>query len=380
MIGPSGPWRIAIDAHMVGTGETGNETYVRGLLRGLRRIDDRNAYLLYTTDPALLPADLRGDRFQPRRVAPAGNLPRVGYAMPRAAWHDRLDLLHVTYTLPPALRCRRVVTVHDISYKLFPDTFSPRDRLLLSLAVPLSLARADRVITVSESARRDILRHYRLDGRKVVAIPEAAEEHFRPVWGRAELDRVRARYRLPDRYILAVGNLQPRKNLRRLIEAFARLKGAGTIPHGLVLVGRSRWRGLDVLDAVKAFGLADEMVLTGYVPDADLPTLYSAAEVFVYPSLYEGFGLPPLEAMVCGTPVIASATSSLPEVVGDAAVLIDPTDVGDLTTALTRVLSDAALRQRLSTAGVARAARFSWDDTARRTLAVYEEVLRGSAP
>jgi glycosyltransferase involved in cell wall biosynthesis len=360
---------------MVGTGETGNETYIRGLVRGLRAVDDRNAYLLYTTDPALLPESLLDDRFRARRVSPAGNIPRLGYAMPRAAAQDRLDLLHVTYTLPPFLRCTSVVTVHDIAYALFPHTFSPRDRLLLSIAVPLSMRRAQRVITVSDAARRDILRHYRVAAEKVVAIPNAVEDHFRPAPDQDAWARVRARYGLPDRYILAVGNLQPRKNLRRLIEAFAALRAASRIDQRLVLVGKGLWRESDVFGAIKAHGLEEEVIATGYVPDADLPVLYRAADVFVYPSLYEGFGLPPLEAMACGTPVITSNDSSLPEVVGDAALLIEPTDVGDLATALARLLGDAALRGRLVAAGLARAARFSWEETARRTLAVYAGAM-----
>ena len=370
--------RIAIDAHMVGTHETGNETYIRGLVGGLHTVDAYNAYLLYTTDPALLPPRLVNGRFQPRRISPGGNIPRVGYAMPRAARHDHLDLLHVTYTLPPFLRCRTVVTVHDISYAFFPQAFSRRDRLLLSVAVPSSMRRADRVITVSESARRDIIRHYRIAEHKIVAIPEAAEEHFTPIRACDDLARVRTRYQLPERYILAVGNLQPRKNLRRLIEAFAFLKGAERVPQRLVLVGKGLWRESEIFDDIRARGLEGEIIATGYVPDADLPALYSAADVFVYPSLYEGFGLPPLEAMACGTPVIASTASSLPEVVGDAALLVDPLHTGELVMALRRVLTDGALHQHLASAGVVRAAHFSWAETARRTLAVYHDVLHGA--
>jgi glycosyltransferase involved in cell wall biosynthesis len=376
---PARAFRIAIDAHMIGTGETGNETYIRGLVRGLQQVTTQHEYLLYTTDPALLPARLLGERFRARQVAPAGNIPRLAYGMPRAARQDRLDLLHVTYTLPLFLPCRTVVSVHDISYVFFPEAFSPRDRVLLSLAVPLSMRRADRVLTISEHARRDIVQHYRVPEWKVTAIPLAAEEHFQPVAAADELARVRARYRLPERYILAVGNLQPRKNLRRLIEAFATLRAAGTITQRLVLVGKNLWRESEVFAAIRARGLVDEVVATGYVPDADLPAIYSAADVFVYPSLYEGFGVPPLEAMSCGTPVIASNSSSLPEVVGDAALLVDPTNTGELTAALERLLTDEVVSARLRVAGRKQAARFSWTETARRTLAVYEEVIARGA-
>lgn len=369
------PWRIAIDAHMIGTGETGNETYIRGLIGGLNRVDGCNRYLLYTTDPTLLPANLTGDRFRPRRISPAGNVPRIAYAMPRAARHDRLDLLHVTYTLPPAITCRSIVSVHDISYRFFPEAFSPRDRLLLSIAVPLSMRRASRVITLSANARQDILREYRIPDWKVVAIPLAAEHHFQPVRDQTVLKGIRERYRLPERFILAVGNLQPRKNLLRLIEAFGALRQAGYREHRLILVGQSRWKESDLLTAIQGLGLENEIITTGYVPDEHLAAIYSAADVFVYPSLYEGFGLPPLEAMACGTPVITSATSAIPEVVGDAALLVEPTDVRALAVALERVLSNPDERQRLGKAGMARAAQFSWNETARRTLDVYHDVL-----
>lgn len=370
--------RIAIDAHMVGTHETGNETYIRGLIQGLRAVDAGNEYLLYTTDPGLLPTALTGENFRPRRIAPGSNIPRLGYAMPRAAWHDRLDLLHVTYTLPPLLRCRSVVAVHDISYVFFPEAFSPRDRFLLSMTVPLSMRRASRVVTLSEATRRDIIRHYKVPGRQVVAIPLAAEEHFRPVRDDATLARVRAQYGLPERYILAVGNLQPRKNLGRLIEAFAALRRDGRIAHRLALVGKGLWKESEVFGTIREHGLQEEVIATGYIPDADLPAIYSGADAFVYPSLYEGFGLPPVEAMACGAPVITSNTSALPEVVGDAAITVTPTDTGAIAAALERVLGDEGLRRELRARGYERVARFTWRETARRTLAVYEAALAGA--
>ena len=233
------PSRIAIDAHMVGTGETGNETYVRGLVGGLRALDGDHDYLLYTPDPALIPATLLGERVRARRVVPGDNFRRIGVAMPRAALRDRLDLLHATYILPPWLPCKAVVTVHDITFRTHPETFSLRDRLLLSLAVPRSMRRAARVLTISEASRRDIIRHYHLPAAKVVAIPLAAEASFQPVRDPAQLAAVRARYGLPERYILAVGNLQPRKNLGRLIAAVATLRAVRGDDCRLVLVGQS---------------------------------------------------------------------------------------------------------------------------------------------
>jgi glycosyltransferase involved in cell wall biosynthesis len=369
------PCHIAIDAHMVGTHETGNETYVRGLVGGLRQIDQQNDYALYTTDPTLLPPTMLGARFRPRRITPSANIPRLAWGMPRAARQDRLDLLHVTYTLPPALACRTVVSVHDISYTIFPEAFSPRDRLLLSLAVPLSMRRADAVITISEAARRDILKRYRLNPAKVTTTHLGVESHFQPVRDRATLVEIRARYRLPEQFLLAVGNLQPRKNLQRLIEAFATLRRDGRITAKLVLVGKTLWRVSEIFASIQGYGLADEVITTGYVPDEDLAAIYSAATVFVYPSLYEGFGLPPLEAMACGTPVLTSNTSSLPEVVGEAAITVDPLATGALALAIERLLGDAALRQDLIGRGLIHAQGFTWEATAAQTREVYGKVL-----
>ncbi len=367
--------RIAIDAHMVGTGETGNETYIRGLSAGLRALDSDHDYLLYTPDPALIPDAILGDRIRARQVVPGDNFRRLGLAMPRAALRDRLDLLHATYILPPWLPCKAVVTVHDITFRTHPETFSLRDRLLLSLAVPRSMRQAARVLTISESSRRDIIRYYRLPAAKVVTVPLAAEESFRPVRDPAQLAAVRARYGLPERFVLAVGNLQPRKNLARLIDAIAALRAARGDDCRLVLVGQPFWRHSELDQAVAAHGLRDVVIATGYVPAEDLPAIYSAATVFAYPSLYEGFGLPPLEAMACGTPVVVGDTSSLPEVVGDAALLVDPRDTGAIAAAIARLLDDPALRERLRQAGFARAAMFSWRETARRTVEVYDTVL-----
>lgn len=369
------PTRIAIDAHMVGGEETGNERYIQGLVGGLRALGEGNEYLLYTPDPALLPPDLLARHIRARRVVPADNFRRVGLAMPRATRQDRADLLHVTYTLPPLLPCPAVVTVHDISYRLYPETFSLRDRLLLSLAVPRSMRRAARVITDSEAARRDIIRHYRLPGAKVAAIPLAAGEQFREGIAPETVAAVRARYRLPERFILAVGNLQPRKNLRRLIDAYAALRTSHPVDCHLVLVGQPYWRHAELARVITMHGLEERVITTGYVADEDLPAIYRAATIFAYPSIYEGFGLPPLEAMACGTAVVTSNTSSLPEVIGEAGLLVDPFDTGAIAAALRRLLDDADLRERLRKAGLRRAADFSWREVARRTVHVYEAAI-----
>ena len=252
-----------------------------------------------------------------------------------------------------------------------------------------------RIITVSEHAKREIMACYAIPADKIAVTYEAAGEQYRPITDPAALQTVRTKYGIPNGpFILALGNLQPRKNIRRLVEAFARVVNSEqtTVKNGqsfqnadhcslptvhcsLVIAGKAQWRESEIFQAVRDRGLEDAVILPGYVDDADLPALYSAATVFVYPSLYEGFGLPPLEAMACGTPVISSNAASLPEVVSDAALSIDPTDIDALAQALVEVLSSPERHEDLRQRGLRRVAQFSWDRCAAETLSVYREAL-----
>jgi glycosyltransferase involved in cell wall biosynthesis len=368
--------RIAIDAHMVGTRETGNETYVVNLSKALASIDTTNEYRLYTHNPALLPAELlRPSNFSALRVKPGLSAIRIPLSMPYLSWKDGHDLLHVNYIAPPVSPCPTVVTIHDISYEFFPEFFSARDRMLLSTLVPFSARGASKIITASQSTKRDIVERYGVDPERVVVTPYAADSQFRPLPDQGDLRAVREVYGLGEEFILTVGNLQPRKNLPRLIEAFAQLIERRAIRHQLVIAGQAFWRGSEVSRQVEERHLHEHVVFTGYVPQEHLVLLYNAAALFVYPSLYEGFGLPPLEAMACGTPVITSNRSSLPEVVGEAALLVEPHRTEDLAQAILDVLSSDTLQSELRAKGLERASSFSWETTAKRTLAVYEEVL-----
>lgn len=360
---------------MVGEQETGNETYVINLLRGLQAIGVPGELMILITDQECLARRVRlGQQFIPVHV-PRSPLIRIPLSIPNLVHRYKIDLLHVTYVAPPALNCRTVVSIHDITYEHFPTHFSLRDRLVLSMLVPRSARQAAMVITLSECTRRDLIERYRLPPTRVVVIPLAAGAEFRPILDKRQLETIKRRYATGERFILAVGNLQPRKNLGRLVEAYAFLRTQLDAMPTLVIVGKAQWRASELSRKVAALGLQQEVVFTGYVPDEDLALLYSAADAFVYPSLYEGFGLPPLEAMACGTPVVCSKTSSLPEVVGDAAITVDPTNVDELTQAIRQVLVNDDLRAWLREAGLRRAAMFSWQETARRTLQVYRRVL-----
>lgn len=367
--------RVGIDAHMVGERETGNETYIVGLAEGLRALGSPHTYRLLTPHPERLhrlgegTGDVRARRTL-RLPAPL----RIPFGLPVASRHERLDLLHVTYVAPPA-SVPVVVLVHDVAYHLFPETFSPRLRWQLSLLIPLSIARARRLLTDTEAGRRDLEALYPAARGKTAAVHLGVRSIFRPIYDADVLAAVRARYCLPARFLLSVGDLQPRKNLGALLDAFAAL--APRHPDlDLVIVGKDKWRGASVAARVHELGLGPRVHLTGYVPDADLVALYNLAAAFVYPSRYEGFGLPPIEAMACGLPTITSTAAAIAEVVGDAALTIPPDDTLALAAAIEQVIADPDLSLHLAAAGRTRADRYTWLRTARCTEHVFEEALR----
>jgi len=267
------------------------------------------------------------------------------------------------------------VTVHDLSFELFPEFFSPRDLLILRSFVRFSARRAARVIAVSQSTKRDLVDLYGLNPDQIVVTHEAPAAHFRPA-SETEYETSRTKYGLHRPFILAVGNLQPRKNLLRLIDAYGQLRASNEIQHQLVIVGKAKWREAQVFQLVQKLRLEQEIVFTGYISDSDLRLLYAAADLFAYPSLYEGFGLPVLEAMACGAPVVTSDVASIPEVAGEAAILVDPRDVNAIAKAIHTVLTDADVRRRLKSAGLERVKMFSWEKTARQTLDVYQQVFQ----
>jgi len=283
-------------------------------------------------------------------------------------------LFHATeHLLLPFRRLPTVLTVHDLIFDHLPQAHKWLNRRYLKLAMPLFTRRATHIIAVSEATRRDLIRLYGLPADKITVIYEAADPRFSP---RNALERqtVRATYGLPARYILYVGTIEPRKNLLRLLRAWEPLYGAGEAPP-LVIVGKRGWLSGDFFAAVERSPARDGVIITGYLLDDDLPAVFSAATLFVFPSLYEGFGLPPLEAMACGTPVLCSNRSSLPEVVGEAALTVDPANVEAIRHAMRRLLRDAALREALRRKGLEQAARFSWQQAAEETLRLYRRLL-----
>jgi glycosyltransferase involved in cell wall biosynthesis len=369
--------RIAIDAHSVGTRLAGNETYAVNLIEALAQIDQTNHYTLYVTKNEAV------DRFKDRwpnfsivRTLPHSPLIRIPLILSAELRRHPVDVLHVQFTAPPLAPCPVVVSIHDLSFEHLPETFKRRSRMQMRLTIRRSARNAAHILALSKSVRDDIIQTYRLPPDRITTIPLAAAPHFRPVTNAKDLQRVRHTYGITGDYILSVGSLQPRKNLRRLVQAYSRLRDASLrvkLPT-LVLVGKKAWLFGDTLRAIEQSGVGDQVLLTDYVSETDLPALYSGALCFVYPSYFEGFGLPPLEAMQCGTPVIVGNRTSLPEVVGDAGLLVNPFDEGEITEAMARLIDNPDLREELRVKGLERAAKFTWQETARRTLDVYRQV------
>ncbi|MBI4581052.1 MAG: glycosyltransferase family 4 protein [Planctomycetes bacterium] len=400
----AGPFRIGLDGDTLGRNRTGDESYLASLMRALARIDDRNDYRVYVRDAEavgrLFGGKETGDRSQEsgeKRQTEENGLPRFTFrtVRPRSIWlrhpvgfplalrRDPVDLLHVQYFVPPFCRCPVVITVHDISFAARPEFFTLRDRLLLSALVPPSLRRADRIITDARHTKNEFVRIYGLDPARIEVIPLAADPRYRVMDADACRGFVRQRHGLDApglsaskaSFILYVGTLQPRKNPHTLIDAYAMFRRRSGLPHKLLIVGKLKYKYGPVFDAIARSGVEQDIIFTGFVPDDDLPRYYNAADLFVFPSQYEGFGLPVVEAMACGTPVITTNVSSLPEVAGDAAILVDPLDAEAFCEAMTRVLTEPQIARELRDAGLAQAASFSWDRTARETLAVYNKVL-----
>ena len=371
--------RIAIDARKLR--DYGIGTYVRNLLRHLARLDQTTEYVLLCQ-----PADIEiATRARARTSArcPTGRRAysvREQFSIPLDLRREEVDLFHAPhYVLPPLTPCKSVVTIHDCIHLRFPQYLPNRLGYAYARAsLWMATHRAGRVLTVSEASKRDILRYFRVPESKIDVIYNAIDERFgERADGRRRSAQVRERYQLNDPFVLYAGNIKPHKNLERLIEAFHTLRRGGLEHVKLLIIGDEISKYATLRRAVHRHKLHKHVRFFGFVPDKTLASLYRLAGVFVFPSLYEGFGLPPLEAMASGTPVITSNVSSLPEVVGDAALLIDPYDPDAIADAMRRVLTDPALARATCARAASRASQqFSWERSVRRVREIYGEVLR----
>lgn len=374
--------RIAIDYTAAVRQRAGIGRYTRGLVRALAEVDHETAYLLFSAG-----------REAPERPWPANfrkrELPlsdrhlailwqRLRLPFPVELLTGPIDLFHSPdFTLPPVRRARTVLTIHDLSFLRHPECFSKPLLGYLLANVPRAVGRADFLLADSESTRQDLIELLSVPPERVAVVYPGVEAHFAPLADAAPLEAHLARYGIRRPYLLGVGTLQPRKNFVRLIRAYYALRERYRIPHRLVIAGGKGWLFEEIEETIHALRLEEWVQITGFIPDEDLPALYQGADVFAFPSLYEGFGIPILEALACGTPVVTSNTSSMPEAAGKAALFVDPEDVEALAEALWTLLQDAALRNALRACGFEQVKHFSWAASARKVCSIYRHLIEG---
>ncbi len=355
--------KIAVNAWFLDTDlehTTGSGQYARCVLDEISR----------------LAPDVRLEMVKPRRRDDWSKLYFEQVQFPREAARMKADIAFVPYWAPPlASRVPVVVTIHDVSYEAHPEWFRWSNRLSFRLFSRWAAKTARRIITVSEYSKTEIMKHYRTPENKIRVISEAVGEGFQRILDKNCLDQTKQKYNINRPFILFVGQIHTRRNIERLLQVFYDLKTKKKIDHQLILVGQNIWPFLDLDSRIKENGLEGEVIYLDYIPRPDLVGLYNLASVFVYPSLYEGFGLPPLEAMACGTPVVSSNVASIPEVVGNAGLLVDPYNAGELSEAIWSIINNPALRSDLIQKGFERVKQFSWEKAARETLRVYEEAI-----
>jgi glycosyltransferase involved in cell wall biosynthesis len=377
--------RIGIDGKVLSQRIGGIGRYAIKLVEALLALRTRECpdlELVIFTAPQTDPVILNGMRASicARFQRFKSTLLRSSVLLPAGVVLDHIDVFHGLDQsgIPFFFKMKKaVVTIHDVIPLVLPEAFPPRHRLVLATAFARVRRQADKVIVPSIAAAEDVERYLKMERERIIVIPMGCEPRFQPLVNPVRAVTVRQRYTLPERYALFVGTLEPRKNIDTLLQAFWRFRAERPQDDlKLVVAGGKGWgdeRFFATLDRLK---VREQVIFTGYVADDDLPDLYRGAQMFVYPSLYEGFGLPILEAMACGIPVITSNRASLPEVAGNAALLVDPTRPDELAAAMSAIVSNGALHEELQRKGIARAKDFTWEDVARRTLAVYRSLSR----
>lgn len=381
---------IGIDYTAAAWQGAGIGRYSRELIRAIVAQGDTHHYSLFYAAGGLAPdspylADLRQlcDTYAHVRRVPIPLSPRrltqlwqrLRIPLPVELFTGRLDLLHAPDFVLPPTRARTLVTIHDLSFLVHPECAEPSMVRYLTDAVPRGLRRANVILADSQATRNDLVRLLAIDPARVELVYPGVGPRFCHMPAETT-EPVRRRLGLPDHFVLFVSTLEPRKNLVRLLEAFAQVVQNDNSNLHLVIAGRRGWLYEDIFAAIERLDLRERVQLLDYVHDNDLPAVYNLAAAFAYPSIYEGFGIPPLEALACGTPTVVADNSSLPEVVADAAVLVSAEDVGSIASGIARVVSDTELRARLRAAGPAQARKFTWEQAAKRVLACYQRAVQ----
>ncbi|MBA4417139.1 MAG: hypothetical protein C0392_04415 [Syntrophus sp. (in: bacteria)] len=368
--------RLGIDFHLAEREGTGNCTYMRNLVESLVKADRDNEYILYVTD-ARLPYYSTFKSFPKVRLrslkfkSPFLRIPLLGLM----TFMDGIDIFHTNYYGPPFFRGKMILTVHDLSFLHIPECFTNFERVKDQVLIPRNIRKAGKVLTVSEYSKQDIINNYHISPDHVEVGYNGAGPIFKPIADPQRASDVVRGYGISKKYILYVGRLNKRKNLSSLVKAFTILKETKNIPHQLVIGGIKDFLPSDEMESINSSSYKNDIIFTGYLPEEHLPLLYGLADVFVYPSLYEGFGLPCLEAMSCGCPVVSSNLTSLPEVVGDAGILVNPLNVHEISQAIFEVISNDGLRSEMVLKGFEQAKQFSWEKTAKKMLEVCEKLI-----
>jgi glycosyltransferase involved in cell wall biosynthesis len=372
--------RIGINFHTVDHYISGVDYYALGLLKGLLHIDGQDKYVVFTNQPELIKVNVPSS--QNLTIVPVKHaktrLVRIIWEhtlLPRLAVKHKLDVLHCTSYMCPLHNTSvpYVLTIHDTIAIDYPLWCKKTNALYFNLFMKTAIKKASHVITVSRCTADDLKRNFDLPHSKVRVIYSGIDDIFKAEKDSRRCSEIRTRYNLPERYILFVGNIEPKKNIWVLMCVNKRLKEKD-MPHKLVIVGKRSWEAEVELDEITKQVKAGNIVRAGYVDRNDLPFVYQMADVFVFPSLYEGFGFPPLEAMACGTPVVSSSRGALNETVAGAALTIDPSNIQQITQAIISMITDSALREKHIRMGLKQSSLFNWEKTARETLSVYEEV------
>ena len=368
--------RIGINARYIQS-PYGIATYLLNLILNLKKIDNKNEYVLFFSGDRPIPEVILGAGFDYdiSKIPTSNQILKLLWPhlyLPYVIKKNKIDLFHESSFIAPVFkRCPTVITVYDIAYLYIPSCFTYRQKLYFRSLLSGSIKRSDLIIAISENTKKDIINNFAVSPDKVQLVYGGVDETFRPFEDREELERIRKVYKIKGDFILSVSGITPRKNFIRLIKAFKLLKDQRKIDAQLVVVGGKGWSYEGVFREVALSGLEEEVIFCGYVPKEHLLCLYNMADVFVFPSLYEGFGLPILEAMACATPVVASNASSMPEVCGEAALMVDPHNIEELASAISEVRDNVYLRQALVEKGLEQVNKFSWKKTAEETLAAY---------
>jgi len=369
--------RIILDFLTITGRNAGLQSYAKELVRSLAMTDLEPEYILLVNSRAKAFFCMQEKNFKIVDVRTPKRF--IGFweqlYLPVISLLYKADILHTPVSAPPLwARCKKVVTLHDLTFKLQPQTMNWWDRLYWNFFFDKGLKGVNKIITDSWSTARDITKYYCISRKKISIIPLCCASQFHINACNQPPAKIIKKYGISGKYILFVGTLEPRKNLGTLLRAFRLVKSRSDYDLKLVIVGGKGWLFKNIFQIIKGLGLENDVIFTGFVPDEDLPSLYRGAEVFVYPSLYEGFGLPLLEAMTCGTPVIASKHSSIPEVVGNAGILVDPKDVERLARAILEVLTNKHLKDELIYKGCLQASKFTAEKMGHEIIRVYKEI------